>query len=178
MKLYDTISSLPYLRIPRHWLFSGRILTCHAGGPGFDSRPMQEVLNMSFRQVSKPLTRKSVFDCQANRNLWSWSNSQLTLEKYDFAFIYSLDIYSFSGDFGESIADFQCVRWFTLCKALVVKWERVTNLSVTTVLSLAFVTMSWDFPQTPHLLTSIVWLVSGIEQNRLHVRVCESLGFP
>ena len=119
-----------------------------------------------------------MLDCQANRYLWSWANSQLTLEKYDFAFIYSLDIYSFSVDFGESIADFQCVRGFTLCKALVVKWERVTNLSVTTVLSLAFVTMSWDFPQTPHLLTSIVWLVSGIEQNRLHVRVCESLSFP
>ena len=108
-----------------------------------------------------------MLDCQANRNLWSWANSQLTLEKYDFAFIYSLDIYSFSVDFGESIADFQCVRW-----------KRVTNLSLTTVLRLGFVTMSWDFPQTPHLLTSIVWPVSGIEQNRLHVRVCESLSFP
>jgi hypothetical protein len=36
--------------------------------------------------------------------------SQLTLEKSDFAFIFSLDIYSFSEDFGESIVDVQCVR--------------------------------------------------------------------
>ena len=80
---------------------------------------MQDVLNMSFREV-----------CQANRNLWSWLKSQPTLDKSDFAFTFSLDIYSFSGDFGESIVDVQCVRWFTLCKALVVKWETRNQLVI------------------------------------------------
>ena len=53
IKLYDTIFQ-HYLSIPRHWLFSGRILACHAGGPGSIPGQCRKFWTCHFDKYANP----------------------------------------------------------------------------------------------------------------------------
>ena len=73
LKIFDTISSRGvYFSIARHWLFSGRILACHAGGPGSIPGQCRNFWTSHFDKYANHWGRNLFWDCQVDSNLWSW----------------------------------------------------------------------------------------------------------